>query len=409
MALDREFERPVRFLGIAMDPGTRWNFLCEVTYACGIGCFIGVVAPFTLPLAIRMGATPLQVGLVTAAPFIANLLSPVWAALSQHARKVPWVALPNLLWCSLLSLVGLTTHPAALTGLVLAGNMSAAAGNPAYAALVQEVYPAAIRGRLMGYVRLAMAGAMLPVTLIAGHLIDRHGPVWLYLSSGLATALGIGVYAQTREPAGAPAPTGTAAIARPLQGVRLAMSDASFRRFLLAVLVVHGGALMAAPLYPVFQVRRLGLTNESIGVLAATLNVAWLCAYGIWGRVIDRHGARFAVLGAAVFYLGMPLAYGLFASRYPLILLGTLCQGIADAALDLGVWNVILAVDAAHVRYYTSTTMTAAGIRGALAPLLGSWLLQVAGFEATFVLAAVLVAAGLLLLITAHPGQGRFG
>ena len=400
-----EPDTTVTFMGMRMERTTRWNFLCEAGNAWLLGGYIGVVGPFGIPLAVRMGANGLQVALMAAAPFIANLAAPFWATRSQHARKLPWVVVPHLFWRSLLGAVGVVKNPAIISGLYLGANTASAAANPAYGALVQKVFPPPIRGRLMGYVRLILAGSMLAFTLTAGQLIDRLNPAWLFLPASALGLLGLAVYAQTKEPTNAGAPTGPLSRPSALAGLRLAVADRQFRNYLLAVFVFHGGVLLASPLYAVYQVRQMGLTNSEIGYLSIAWNIAWLIAFAVWGRVIDRKGAPTVVAWAAVLYAGMPLAYGLGGGWYGAAILGALSQGAADAAIDLGGWNMVLRVNPERVGPYTSAAMTVTGIRGALGPLLGSWLLQAAGFQVTFLTAAALVMVGLTMFLAGRRGQ----
>jgi MFS family permease len=395
---------PVTFLGMLMDRRTRWNFLSEAGNAALVGLFIGVVGPFTIPLAIRLGATPLQVALISAAPFIANLLAPYWAGLSHYSRKLPWVIVPHLIWRGGMGLVGIFAHPAALVWIFVSTHVAVAAANPAYGALVQRVYPTAIRGRLMGYVRLLLAAAMLPTALIAGGLIDRFGPQWVFLGAGACGVVGLAVYALTKEPADSPLPSGPLSRPSPLQGLKLAVSDPPFRRYLLATIIFHGGVLVAHPLYGAYQVREMGLSNVQIGYIALAWNLAWLGSFALWGRVIDWKGPRPVVIAAAAFYLGLPLAYGLGGGLFAVVLLGAMCQGIADAALDLGGWNMILSVNPDRVGQYTSAAMMATGVRGAIGPFLGTALLGWVGFQATFLTAGLLIAIGLAVLLM---GTGR--
>ncbi len=393
-------DTPVTFLGMTMERRVRWNFLCEAINAGLLGFFSGITGPFALPLAIRMGAGPLAVALISSGPFLANLLSPVWAALSRTTRKLPWVVGAHIIYRGGLGLIGLTKNPQAITGIVTVGNVAQAAAGPAYGSLVQMVFPAPIRGRLMGYVRIILACAMLPTTLVAGQLMDQVGPTWLFLFAGAMGLAAIGVYSLTREPAPEPSAAGAKAAPGAAEGLRLALSDPGFRRFLLAALLFHGGVLLANPLYAVFQVKEMGLSNAQISYLSLAWNVAWLAGFALWGRVVDRRGPAPVVTAAALFYLGLPLAYGLGGGSYAIALAGALCQGMADSAMDLGGWNMILSVNPNRVGPYTSASMTVTGIRGALGPLLGSWLLGLAGFQATFLTAAGFILLGLTVFVT---------
>ncbi|HWI62619.1 MAG TPA: MFS transporter [Symbiobacteriaceae bacterium] len=393
-------DRFVTFLGMTMERRTRWNFNCEAVNVLFMGIFLGIINPFIQPLAVRLGATPLQIWLLTAGPFIGNALAPIWARMSFNSRKLPWVVVPNALWRGGLGLIGLVKSPAALTAIHFGTHVVVASANPAYGSLVQKVFPPALRGRLMGYIRLGLAASMLPTTLLAGRLIDRYGVGVMFPIAGVMGVIAITAYAFTREPVDAPPPSGPLSNPGVVEGLKLAVSDPTFRRFLLAAVVFHGGVLVAQPLYAVYQVRQMALSNEQISWLSLAWNVAWLPAFALWGRVIDRKGPAPVVMAAALFYLGMPLAYGLGGGSLPLVALGHMCQGVADAALDLGGWNLILATNPERVGSYTSASMVVTALRGSLGPMLGSWMLGAAGFQLTFLTAAALVAVGAVIWIT---------
>jgi MFS transporter, DHA1 family, staphyloferrin B biosynthesis exporter len=393
-------ERPVTYLGMTMERRTRWNFNCEAANVLFMGIFLGIVNPFLMPLAVRLGATPLEIWILTAGPFIGNALAPIWARMSFNARKLPWVVVPNLIWRGGMGLIGLMKNPAALTALHFGTNVVVAAANPAYGSLVQRLFPPAQRGRLMGYIRLMLAASMLPTTLVAGRLIDRFGVQVMYPVAGVMGVIAIIAYSFTREPVDAAPPSGPLSSPGAVEGLKLAAADPTFRRFLLAAVLFHGGALVASPLYAVYQVREMGLTNAQISWLSVAWNVGWLPAFALWGRVIDRKGPRPVVLAAALFYLGLPLAYGLGGGSLALIALGHLCQGVADAALDLGGWNLILATNPERVGSYTSASMVVTAVRGFFGPMLGSFMLGAAGFQPTFLTSVALVGVGAAIWLT---------
>jgi MFS family permease len=380
-----------------MERRTRWNFGCEAANVVLFGIFLGIVNPFVLPLAVRMGANSFHIWMITAGPFIGNALAPIWARLSFNTRKLPWVVWPNAIQRAGLGLIGLLHSPGAIAALHFGTNTVVAAANPAYGSLVQKVFPPPVRGRLMGYIRLILAAFMLPTTLLAGWLIDRFGAHIIFPVAGLFGVAAITAYSFTKEPVDAAPPSGPLSSPGAVAGLRLALSDRRFRSFLLAAVIFHGGVLIASPLYSVYQVRQMALSNAQISYLSVAWNVAWLAAFAVWGRVIDRRGAKPVVLAAALFYLGMPLAYALGGFSLPLVALGHMCQGVADAAMDLGGWNVILANHPERVGAYTSASMLVTALRGAVGPLLGSWLMGTAGFQWTFLLSVAIVAAGALV------------
>lgn len=386
-------------LGMTLERSIWRNVKLEVIASLLVAAFIGVAGPFIPPLAVRLGASKLEMGILSAAPFIANLTAGLWASLSQNGSPIRWIVVPHAIWRTLLGLAGLIKAPWLLVATSLGAHLAVTAAGPAYGRLMQQLYPASVRGRLMGYVRVTLSAGMLVTVIFAGRLIDRFGPEVVFLGAGILGLAGVAVFASIRVPPGQEEK-------RPRVGIRaqlaLAAGDPVFRRYLVAALTFHGGVLMAIPVYPQFQVQVMNLSNTEISYLAMAWTLAWLVSYAVFGYLADKAGPHLIVLTAAACYLGMPVSYAIGGS-FALLVFGSLAQGAADAAMDLGTWAFILRSNPDRVGAYTSTHMMMVGLRGALAPLIGTAVLGAFGMRPVFFTAAALVLVGLMVLYTGRP------
>lgn len=386
------------FMGITLERTVWRNFRLEATNAVFGAMFQGVIGPFMAPLAVRLGASKLEMGILTAAPFLANLTAGIWSSFSQNGNPLRWVVVPHMLWRALLGLVGLIRAPWLLVSTSVVAHMAVTAAGPSYGRMMQKIYPPRERGRLMGFVRVLLAATQLVTVIVAGRLIDVYGPAVIFLSAGALGLVGISIFAAIRMPEGKEPP-------RPRMGMgeqlRTAGADPAFRRFLLAALLFHGGVLMAVPVYPQFQVQVLALSNTQISYLATSWTLAWLLSYAVLGFLSNRMNPRAIVMVAAASYLVMPMMYAV-GSSMGLLMLGHLAQGVADAAMDLGAWAFILQTNPERVGSYTSAHMMLVGLRGALAPLIGTAVLGGFGMQPVFLLSAALVMVGWVLLYMAR-------
>src|SRR3989442_6190794 len=138
--------------------------------------FASLTTPFIgLILRRELGATPLQLSVMSAAGGACLLLSLAWArALCGHA-PLPYLVWPYFVARGLFLLVPLASSAWLFVSLVVATNVFGAAAAPAQAAVVERLYPRAGRGRALGLVRMAGAALRVGLSLAAGPPLRAPG------------------------------------------------------------------------------------------------------------------------------------------------------------------------------------------------------------------------------------------
>jgi len=96
VASAQEQPRIVR-LGMEMQRMTWFNFRIDFTASILFSLYNVVVNQFYVPMAIHHGISNFEVGLLTAAPAIGSLLSPLWAAMMGNRSPMPFILWPNLI------------------------------------------------------------------------------------------------------------------------------------------------------------------------------------------------------------------------------------------------------------------------------------------------------------------------
>ncbi len=376
----------------SLGPVTAHNFLIDASAAGLFAIFQALTAPFVAVVAVRRGATPLEIGLIAAAPSVAMLLSAWYARLAERWSRVGIVS-----WCTgiarLFLLVTGWTHGMGLYLLSFLGfNVLSAASNPAYTSLERDLYHQNWRGRLMAGVRFTLGLCQFATMLVAGQLLDRWGagPVF-----SLAVVFGLGsaaVFSRMREPARPPA-----AERRRGPGLRATLAgDPRLRRMLVAVMLAGGGNLLVQPGYPIYQVHVLHLNNEGIALLTAMWSVAWMVGYPLWGRLCDRSRPARAVAAAFLLYLFPPLCYAL-GGHLGLLLVASGLQGLGDSALDCGWQNHAMRLANERIDAYAGVYFAFLGMRGTVAPLLGAVVISRWGLRPLFLGGMALVASGVVV------------
>ena len=394
----------------ALGPMTAHNFLVDASAAGLFAIFSALTMPFIAVIAVRRGATPLEVGILAAIPWVAMLLSSWYAKLPLR-----WPRVRIVTWSGILSrlalLVAAWTHDIGLYSLsYLAYNLFGAASNPAYTSLERAIYHQKWRGRLMAGVRGTLGFFQFAATLAAGPLLDHFGAgrvFTLAILFGLASAL---VFSRMRDPGRIPRPAGG-----PRGGLHLVTQDPRLRRLLWAVTLAGGGNLLVQVGFPIFQVHRLHLSDTGIALLTAVWALAWTVSYPLWGRVCDRGRSGLAIRIALTLYCIPTLCYAA-SHGIGLLFVGAIAQGLGDAALDCGWQNHCMRLAGEDIDGYAGVYFTFMGMRGTVAPLVGALVIAHFGLRPLFLAGLLPVVAGSLiaarlpdgpLAAAAGPSTGR--
>ncbi len=401
--------RIATWLGLTeLPPDVRHNFAMDSLSAVAVGAFVGLAHPFISVIAVRMGAGSMLIGLISASWVMGMLLSSFWAHLAEGRPKLPFNVWPTIFARSLLLFALIVRTPLTYTLMILAYNFTAAVPGPAYTALIQKIYPARQRGRLMGYVRLFMGLVFAVMSPLGGRILDRYGFRPLFAVAvvfGVASSL---VFAMIREP-----PEGAESVPERRRFSvgelwDIIAKDHVFAWYLVGFTVFGFGNLLLGPAYPIFQVKVLGLTNLQIALLPLSWSLVWLATYPLWGVVADRSRPGTAILAGVALYGVAPVIYLLSRNLTPL-LFASMAIGAADAAMDIGWLAQVMKMGKNRVATYAGIHQTALGIRGTVAPLLGAALIPSYGVKTVLFAGAVLILTGLLPLSWAGKTEARAG
>jgi MFS family permease len=386
-----------------LGPAVRHNFRWDMAASVGAGLFTVFTLNFAAVVARRGEADALLLSAMLAAPFAGNMLAIFSGYLlprhGRHAVATRLIALARGLW--LLAFV--TTAPLALTGLVLAHWVLIALVTPVLFEVLREIYPQERRGRLLGLTRLGLTGSMTLGSLVAGVLLDLLGPNRL-LPLGAVFGIG-GALAWGRLKVGA----GEVSPPMGLGGVvGILAQDRRFALYTTALACWGFGLLLPGPLFPILLVDRFRASYSEVGTLGFVTSAAWLAGYLVMSRRIDRWPPlRVVGLSFALCAL-LPLSYALSPSVW-LLAPGAAAQGFASAGIDLGGINVLMRLaPRERLPEYSSLLTSIAGLRGLIAPFLGSALaaLPWLGANGVLTLAAALIVLGAALLArTSLPAE----
>ena len=384
----------------------------------GVGLEIAAATFLTVFLA-RLGATNLQIGLLTALPAIAglSLTIPAGRFLQSRRNMVPWHSGMRLLYASSYALIGFAVFvvpeqiavPVVLAirtlfvfslpvlGVAFTIVMNAVAGPDGRYALM---------GRRWSIMALTSAIAMMA----AGYFLNRvdfplnFQLVLIGLSMGglISYASSIRIDLPDAEPP--PRTVGLPLVQRFKGHVNLIRHESAFTSFTAKRFVFMLGTLLALPLLPLYYVREIDATDAQIGVINSAQTAVMLLGFFFWTRQHRARGSRFVLLCTT---FGLALYPALTASTHSVLLI-VLFAGIAGVLLagqNLVFFDELLkTVPARHSAIFVSLGLTLQYLAAATAPLLGSFFANHVGLRGGLYMSAIVALVGFGLFAKGKEG-----
>lgn len=355
-----------------------------------VAILAGIVT-FNAAYALRLGATNVEIGLLSALPALVAILVTIPSgsilALSRR-RMVPlltWSLFINRIGYLLVALVPLLARSQAAAAIAILVIFSAPGHfyNVGWNALIADVTPEESRAHVIATRSILWSVVSTVSIFVAGRWLTAvrfpDNYQWLYLV-GFMTSM-ISLYHVSRiqpcqpcqdEP---PAePVGLAhAMADLLPAIR---KEPQFVRFVINTIAYNIGLWLVGPVYVLYFVRTLDVNEAWLGLNGTVATLAPIAGLYFWQRVITRRGDN-PILKRTVMLLGLyPLLIGL--TRDPqVILIWTALYGLIAPAVSLSHFSVWIKVIPEDQRPgFMAVYITATNIGAFVLPLLGALMVE---------------------------------
>lgn len=386
----------------------------------GLGWGFGSLGTIVPLFVARMTDSALLIGLIPAIHGVAWQLPQLFMA-NAVARKR--VYKPMVMWLTIhervpylgLALVGIFLaalgKPLALIltfALILWQGLGAGFTANPWQSMVAKIIPSEWRGTFFG-MQAGLANVLMSgAAIAAGYILETVNDRWDFALCFLLTLVGMGLsfffLGLTREPTDVEK---SIPEKQPLpwrEWLDILRRDRNFSAFLL-VRFLSSFATMGFAFYIVYGLRRFSMDEVTAGFLTAALTVTQTLANAGMGWLGDRLGHRtMLIAGSFAVTLSSLLAWGgpTIAWLYPVFIL----SGLANVAY----WTIGMAITTEFGTEETRPTYiglsnTLVAPATIIAPLIGGWIADSAGFQTTFMVSAVggLVIAVLLFLLVRDP------
>ncbi len=350
--------------------------------------------PFFIGLALALGATRFQVGLMFSIISLSFLLSPLAALIIERLGRprdyAAFMMLSSRLIRSLRVLVPFLLPVDwwvwGLLGFSFLSVLLMALGQPGWMTLMGDLVPGEMRGRFFGR-RSAVIGLVgMVAALLAGQILDRvtgapqgfppdyNGFLVIYALALCILAVEAWAWSRVPEP-------GRRRPAKRVNFRRLWKLPFGHTRFMWFTAFVCAWTFaqgIAGPFYAVFMLEELRISYSTIAILQGVNILAMILTYPLWGYLSDRFGHATVLRLGAIGIAATPL---LWVSATPghLIPLGIvhLLMGVSMSAFNLGTTNVLLGtMPEQHRAVYPAIHRFLTAFPSVAAPLVGGVLAE---------------------------------
>ena len=377
-----------------------------------LGLALGLVEGATAAVLVKQhfsGVAPafavnLAVALVSGAPAFSNVLSFVWANVAHGRARVQLIV---ALQAAFALLVGCVSFASRAAGGLVVTVLSVIAARALWAGILtvraavwSANYPRNVLARITGRLVIVNSIAVACSAALVGWALEAHAvdARWLYGGGALAGLLGAWLYRAMRvrrefRLLAEEAASGARSEPFSLRMLtRILKDDPTYREYMLWMGVFGGGTLMlTAQLVLLFSERLRLSSGTQIGMLAVVPLITQPVFLPWWARLFDgSHIVRYrSRQGWAIVLASAVMCAGVFSAWPPLLWLGAVLLGAAQAGANLG-WNLGRNdfASVGRAQHYMGVHVTLTGLRGGVAPPIG--VLAYMGLEAS------------------HPGAGEF-
>lgn len=356
--------------------------------AIGVGT-ASAAAPFLPVFLTRLGATAVQIGLLTSMPGFTGLVLALWVGrfLQRQRNVVPWFSLSRLMVISAYALTGIVPFfvPDNILIYVILFIWALATLPQTMVAVGFSVVMNAVSGPEGRYELMSRRWSILGITTaitvaIAGQILDRTGFHLNYQVVFIGLSLGglISYYFSSRIqiPDADPVPVSPkgSIISSVREYYHLINQEPAFVSFTLKRFVYLFGITLATPLFPLYFVRELNASDAWIGFLYTVQTAVLVVGYFFWTRMSRKRGSRFVLL-ATTFSVALYPGLVALTDNQTLILILASIAGIFQAGIDLVFFDELMkTIPPRYSPTFVSLAQSITYLAAILAPLVGTYL-----------------------------------
>lgn len=357
---------------------------------------VGTTGTFLIGYALRLGASPFQIGLLSSLPLLCYPIQILASYVSERRRerKRTWILVTfahRLIWIALVftPFYLIRVSPSALVGVMLwvlfFSYLLASWGLPLWYSWMADLLPLKMRGRFWGKRQAIMNGVALTCSLLLARLLDVFpqdssfeglvGFSFLFVIAVVFGELDVLLYKKIPEPT---MEKETERV-RLLELLKKPFQDLNFRRYLLFISVRNFSIYFMAPFVSVFLLTYLKMSYFEIYLLNSIHMGTFIFFSRLWGSIIDKVGNRPIKFICLVPLALHPLFYLLASPGAHMYVLVPLyfALGIFSAGVTIASVNLLIGLSPIKGRsMFVAMVFSLVGLVASLAPLLSGKIIE---------------------------------
>lgn len=402
------------------DKTEKRNFINVQIDAVGIG-ITSAVSQFLAVFLTLLGASNFQVGMLTSMPALTGFLLaiPVGNFLQGRRRIVPWFSAARLSVIACYVITGLVTMTVPADWRVTAvliiwavATLPQTVLSITFSVVMNAVAGPTGRFELMSR-RWAILGFTTAIAALAvGQILDAMQFPINYQVVFMATAVGglISYYFSSRIVI--PDKT-AAAMDRPrfsfIQQYReylhIIATEKPFISFVVKRTVFLTGTTLALPLFPIYFVREVQLSNSWIAGITTAQTAVMVIGYFYWTRQSRARGSRPVLIWTTMALALYPIFVALTSEPWVIVVLAGLV-GVFQAGLDLVFFDELMnTIPPEFSATFVSFAQSLQYFSSIISPLLGTFLADQFGVSTALIVAGAVRLAGSLLFLVGTPAK----
>lgn len=370
------------------------------------GVLNGTILSFLSIYATRLGASERQIGFISAAPALITMLvalpAGAWLMSRRIGLTVFWTSIAFRSFYLVIALLPLLFKdmPAAqvwmIIGITLVMSVPGTALQVGFNALFGAAVPTEWRGTVAGIRNATFAVATTATTLIVGQILNRvafPNNYQIVFFMGVAGGFMSSLHLFFVKPLDDESELATKAPGT-IVGTRFSVEQrfrqwlqatfrmdilrSPFRRVLLLMGFFHLSWYMPSPLFPVFQVNEIGLTDRNISLGSALFYTAVFIGSTQLSRFTARKGNRW-VTGTGMVLLSLYPFLLPFCSNLGMFLLTSFLGGMAFSLVNGALYNYLLdevppTDRPSHLAWFNLVANFAILMASLIGPTVGEWI-----------------------------------
>lgn len=366
--------------------------------AGSLGTVFGVATTgtFLIGYALRLGASPFQIGVLSSLPLLCYPIQILASYVSERRRerKRSWILFTlahRLFWIALVftPFYMMRVSPSALIGVMLwvllFSYLLASWGLPLWYSWMADLLPLKMRGRFWGKRQAILNGVALTSSLLLAKFLDAFprtasfeglvGFSFLFVIAVVFGELDVLMYKKIPEPR----------MEKEIERVRLLelikrpLREPNFRRYLLFISVRNFSVYFMTPFVSVFFLTYLKMSYFEIYLLNSIHIATFILCSRLWGSIIDKVGNR-PIKFICLLPLSIHPFFYLLASpgTYMYVLVPLyLALGLFAAGVSIASVNLLLGLSPIKGRsMFVAVVFSLVGLVASLAPLLSGQIVQ---------------------------------